>query len=228
MNRIATFTSLAALMASSALQASTVTVGALQRIDGSQLISDTLNGREWLGWDVTRHMTFDQAMTATAAGGVFAGFSIARNVDAQLFVDALSGTPNLCGTTGNEHCQEGASASAERLVGESYEDFRALYGIGSDIDVAFFLSDNGIGQDIGMVQIFTYDDPQTQNIVQKLNEWSSVADANFYTQYTTNGQFSGIGWMLYRDTNHSIPEPNSLFLVAMGLLTATVVRRLRN
>ncbi|NUQ61377.1 MAG: hypothetical protein HUU20_02745, partial [Pirellulales bacterium] len=73
-------------------------IGSMSRdvVSNSPYIIDSLNNREWLGWDVTKGLTYAQTVAATQAGGMFAGFSIARNNDAQLFVDALIGAGNPC------------------------------------------------------------------------------------------------------------------------------------
>lgn len=78
-----------ALTTVTAATAAPVTVGSMFRDDGSDLIVDSLNNREWLGWDVTKGLTSSQIQAATGNGEQFEGFHFADVVDARLFVNAL-------------------------------------------------------------------------------------------------------------------------------------------
>ena len=54
-------------------QAAIVTLGSLSRDSSSAVISDSRNGREWLSWDVTQGLTYEQtAMTSFIDGVVIA------------------------------------------------------------------------------------------------------------------------------------------------------------
>ena len=59
----------AALLASTMSHAGALTAGSLSRADGSELIIDSLNGREWLGWDVTKELSLAQTRAAIGPGG---------------------------------------------------------------------------------------------------------------------------------------------------------------
>ena len=140
MRVLARFAVAISLVTATAVYAAPITVGSLSRADGSDIIVDTLNSREWLGWDVTKAYTYSQTLAAIQTGGVFEGFSIAYNLDAQMFVDALDGTPNDCTVTGFNTCLEAEQPAWEQLVGESWRDQRAT-GLPFDTDMAIFLSD---------------------------------------------------------------------------------------
>jgi hypothetical protein len=58
-----------ALAASACAQAAPIVVGSLSREPAEQVIHDSLNNREWLGWDVTRGLNYAQTVAAIQPGG---------------------------------------------------------------------------------------------------------------------------------------------------------------
>lgn len=213
----------AAAVATFAAQATTVTVGSLSRDLASNTIVDSMNGRDWLGFDVTKGLTYAQTLAAIGASGVFQGYSIAHNADAQLFVNAMAGGTNLCTVSGNGFCMTG-SQDAEKVVGESYVNYR-LYANSHDSDLAWFLSDNGTGQAVGIVEVAT-DDLTTNDFVFKTNEWSAIGNADFYATFSYDGRTPAtIGWLLYREAGNTVPESGSLALVGLALFVAAGARR---
>jgi len=96
-------------------------------------------------------------------------------------------------------------------VGESYS-FDPIF----DYDWSYFLSDNGVGQDIGFVRVFV-NSVGVNSRVEKVNE--------AFTFDTADSLPDGTSWMLYQTTASAVPEPGSLGLVALALFAAGCTNR---
>lgn len=189
------------LFLSAQVNAAIVTVGSLTtETDGSSiLIFDSLNDREWLRWDLLSGASYQEVLNATSSTGTYSSFNIATSSDATLFTNA-AGFP-ACGdmTTIVGYC--GDLLGGFSVFGNSYYD---------GIDIAWFLSDNGIGDEVGY---FFHN-----NLLEAFGAYADFTDLNSVTNYYE------IGWLLYRDSV-SVPEPPMVALMLAGLIGLGVARR---
>jgi hypothetical protein len=184
--------------------------------DGStQIIADSLNNLHWLRWNGPQlGLTYAQTVAAIGPGGSLEGWQIARNAEAQLFVEALlSGSSNACLASGADSCNSTLPTNLTGLLGDSYAD---QYD-----DFVWFLSDNDVGAEVG--SIYYYD--QTAFLFKE-NEATTIADADNYSSSGTYPQLS-IGWLLFRPAT-SVLEPGQLVLLGLGVLGLCLSRRRTN
>ncbi len=201
--------------------AAVVSVGALtSNSDGStSSIFDSQNGREWLRWDVLKGLTYAQTLDVVAPGGAFDGWKIAKNADAILFLNALVGA-NSCGAVTFDVCINPVSSNVSLLTGDSYTP-NVLGGPYNDFDdYVYFLSDNAFGYEVGVIETIKFPRGGSSSVFFKHEQWQ-IADAD--SAGTRAGE--EMGWLLYRDSTSSVPEPGPVFLVLLGLFGAWIARR---
>lgn len=221
MNRVQRALVISALVISAMPAHASVSVGAMSRQDGSNLIDDSLNNRQWLGWDVTRGLNYTQTLAATQSGGAFEGFRVALSADAVLFVNAMVGVFNGCASGLSALCVQTENGDFERLVGESFYDYRSYFNANYDYDYGFFLAGDGSTTTAGGIEIVTLDNGLDRVIINhRLNSIAGV-DANL-----DNGH-SPTGWLLFRNTPASVPEPGCLALTGLAMLAVRTARRKR-
>lgn len=186
---------------------------------GDSYVTDHVNNVDYLRWDQVKNLNFSELSTALQSGNAYDGWSIAGNIEANNFTNALLGSIGQCDSiVGNATC-------ATDTTPYSYTDYVTLLGASFDSsplnNYAFFLSDNGIGQEVGLVEYFSsgFD----INTVLKLNEWSLIATSD---QYSDNGTSPNgpIGFILYRDHTSTgtpvtdVPEPSSIAILTLGMI----------
>lgn len=200
------------------VHASTVSVGSLSRDTGSTTISDSLNSRDWLRWDLTNSYSYEQVIAAIGVGGIFQGFSIARNDDAQLFSQAIFGSGSACTQTNAATCGT-VSGDLIAVLGDSAASTPAVPGTVAQ-DIALFLSDNGTGLDLGWAVVWPNADRSVASLY-KANEAASFATASQVAASSPQ-----TGWLLYRASSvNVIPEPSTLVLFALGFAGLIMVHR---
>lgn len=186
-------------------QAAPISFGALSsNSDGStEVIQDSLNNRDWLRLDVLAGLTYAETIAATSAGGAYEDFTIAGIDDAQALVEALlQGITIFCTPTATvaQTCANNLDIDLRNLLGNNHSFNNSF---------AWFLSDNGIGEEVGQLQFVL------TSRVEKRNERSSI---EFADSFSSSGPLASlpITWLVYRDPVQVIPVPATLPLVLAG------------
>jgi hypothetical protein len=221
-----TLTAVATTAVLSTAQAAVVTVGSLTRDTSAATISDSLNNRTWLGWDVTKGLTYAETLAAIGTGGQFEGYKIAHIDDAMLFATALLGTSNCTATTYHgQTCGTVVNPQTQAVTGDSYYDYAALGITAYEFDYVFFLSDNGTGAEVGLLESSSYSSNPSNYRLVAYNEFYTIAGTNAWSAASCSN--CQIGWLLYSDdgTSNKVPEPGTLALTGLALLAATRLRR---
>jgi len=187
-----------------------ITIGDLTSDDdgSTDVITNIVSGREWLRWDVIPHLNFaDTSAFAAENGWLFAGAA-----DTQSFVDALfPGAPCTVAVGGviGQYC--GAADNLLALTGSNFTP-------GAGAGYAFFLSDNGVAREVGVVG-------SLDGVFQAYTENRSIRSSDLFAD---GGYFEAhpVSWLLFRDPV-AVSEPGTLALFLIGLAGLAFVRRRR-
>ncbi|MCP4324968.1 MAG: PEP-CTERM sorting domain-containing protein [Alteromonadales bacterium] len=175
--------------------------------DGDIYVTDSINGVDWLRWDQVKTLNYSQLQTAIGAGGAFDGWSIARNADMNDFTNALFEGLSTCDNLTMTQSCTGA-------VNFDYALFNKLMGKAYDYDpshnFAWFLSDNGIEQEVGFVQAY-------KDNMYKFNEGTNLTNSDQYSNVGMDPDLP-IGFQLYRESDVAVPEPSTLAIFALGMI----------
>jgi len=207
------------------VHAGPVSYGALSSNDdgSTEIILDSLNKYDWLRWNVLAELTYDETLAAIALGGPYEGWRVAHNSEAQLFVDALL-HPNEhdCETVDADTCAFTGSTVLTPLLGDSFvinADTAEMYWS----DVAFFLTDNDLGAEVGFLE-HSFVTPQFGFMIYKYNDWDSIVESDRYSGSGSGTVPDAIPWLLYRDAV-PVPEPSTLGLLLAGVIGFGLRRR---
>lgn len=208
-----------------------ITIGSLTYDSdiNAEVISDSLNNLEWLRGNILADLTYEQTLAAISTGGVYEGWSIAHNDEAQLFTDALLGS-NACNIANTAYCFIGSDVGTTEyygyaaLLGDSYfpDTSTATF---REINYGMFLSDNGFDKEVGLIH-YQEEYSIASNVLKK-NEWRSIAASDAYSA-SGSQYWRPISWMLYRDAPViNVPESTSLFFICFGMLSILIPNLLR-
>lgn len=187
--------------------AAPISYGALSSNDdgSTEVIKDSLNNLEWLRWDILADLGYVETLAAIGSGGAYEGWKIADNQKAQDFTDAaLFGQSNACTTSGNADCAFNLAVDFDALVGDNNL---------SAFTSAWFLSDNGVGEEVGFIDWYLQSSALGDEFLRKWNEGGSKPGSD---AHSINGGRPSITWLLYREVPQ-VPVPAALPLMLAGL-----------
>ncbi len=190
--------------------AALVTVGALStETDGSsEIISDSLNNREWLRWDVLADLNYAQTVIATSAGGSHADYTIANAADAALFFSAAGSTNSACTTPG--------SGSPFCFFGNIQPP--SIFGSNGGYSAAWFLADdNGTTNVVGEIA-HTEHRGGGHNSGDLVVRWNA-RDILSSDRFASNGSRPDlpISWLLHKNVA-TVPVPAAVWLFGTALI----------
>ena len=187
--------------------------------DGTTFITNTVIGRQYLGFDLLANLTYQQTVDAVSVGGTWEGWSIANTAVADDFIDALLGGPNACSYDSTTVTNGGCGLLAGWADGTLGDNFR------DDLDYVFFVADETDAAEVGFVSIR---DPST--MVVQHERWSSISQSDWFAAGGTEEQ-TPISWLLYKDASpvsatidiKPSSDPNSVNPRSKGVVPVAVL-----
>lgn len=198
----------AGLLAASAATAGSVSYGSLMSADdgSTQIITDSLNNRQYVRWDILAPLTYGETLNELSSGGAWEGWSIAGVREAQDFVDALlgpSGNDCVRSTLSSELCGAAQGADFDALLGANYF---------FESNVSFFRANASAPNEVGFIAAEI-----DGRLVFKNNSWDSIQMSNRFSEGGANS-FYQVSWLVYREIPPPpVPGPAALPLVLTGI-----------
>ena len=174
--------------------------------DIGNTISDSLNNREWLRWNILAHLTYDGTVEATTdVSSPAFGYSIATAADAALFLQAAGSTNPDCTNPGvfdSVDCVDLRYPFS--IFGDNYN---------SSGDYVFFLNDAFIPDGVG--QIYTLHVSLDTNLsVAWL--FDNLRDTDEFSN-DEGHPLNAISWLLFKEVN-PVPIPAAIWLFGAALV----------
>jgi hypothetical protein len=198
------------LFVSGFANAGVITIGGLTLENvGDNYVTDHVNNVDYLRWDLVKNFKYNELLTALQPGNTYFGWKIASNGEANDFVNAL-----LDGSSSCDSIVENLFQFCTFPF--SYTNFAELMGGFEDEDAplnaAFFLSDNGMLDEVGAVIVSGYRD----GYVGKYNEFDSIANSDSFSPGGSESD-TPYGFLLYRDAAE-VHEPSTLAILALAMI----------
>jgi hypothetical protein len=202
------------LTMSSVASASVITTGNLDYNNVSNVITDSISGETYLGWDLVKALNYDQTIDITFAGGLYDDWHIATQTEAYNFYNAATGA----GIADGAGTQVNSTTIGAFVDGVPFGD-----NGGSVYDYAFFLSDEA-GYEVGILEL-----RGNLNRVRMFEGWGDFFDSDFHslTPPPPHSPRAQIGWLLVGGSTTKLPEPSIIALFGLGLVGIGFARRRR-
>ncbi len=191
---------------------------------------DSLTGFEWLDLNLTKSFSFDTLSPELEAGGMFEGYEIANNAQVHTLIFDNSGFTSepgavasnvwdsllsLLGTTINDFSEDGSVLQFLGITGNTFDTSSGLSGhsylglvrrgLFDDIDNISLESGPLVAEFIGYPDDRTLNDPPIEFAGSALNP-------------------SGFWLVQTASSTSTIPEPNSIILLIIGLISLLYFR----